>query len=346
MFGKKAVLLATTSSLFMAFATLAGAANVNIEIYGKINVSGDYIDNGNTTDITVASNSSRLGFKGKKALKHNLQAIWKLESELDVSGEKFSDGTTGLKSRNRYLGLSHELGTVIVGYHDTPYKTFGGMAGVFHDSIAERRGILGAGNGDNKMNIRAKNSVMYTSPKWNNVQLKLMRSTGEDGGSTGDEMPVTSSSLVYNDKTYYFGVSYEEQTSLDATGLRIGGGTKFGDTTLNLMYEGLNSSTRPEFDRAAYGGSVTHKIGDAILKAQIFMADDYKNQKDSGGMIWGLGADYKLDKSFTIYGIVAGVNNDENSKIVLAGSGHGEKYAPAAAGDSMLGVSGGMIYSF
>ncbi len=343
MLNKKIAVTFSLSLLALSVNTAIFAATENMEIYGKIHVSADYIDNGDTTDTTAGSNSSRIGFTGKKDLKHNLQAVWKLESDIDVSGERGE-----LNARNRYLGLSHTYGKVIVGYHDTPFKSLGAKAGVFHDTIAERRGILGAGDGDNKMNIRGKNSVMYTSPKWNNVQLNLLHSAGDDTDSAVDENPVTSVNLIYQDKTYYLGIAYEDQSkpSVDAKGLRIGGGAKFGDTAINLIYEDLTSDTNDKFDRAAYGGSVTHALGDTTLKAQVFMSEDYKDKANSGGMLWGLGADYKLDKAFTVYAVVAGVTNDDNSNIVLAGSGHGEKYKPAEAGDTLLGVSGGMIYKF
>lgn len=340
---KKPSSIFALSMLSAALIAMPTQAEESVTVYGKIHVSGDYIDNGDTTDVAIGSNSSRIGFKGKKDLKHNLKAIWKLESDIDASGERGD-----LKARNRYLGLSHKAGTLIVGYHDTPFKKLGASAGVFHDTIAERRGILGAGDGSNKMNIRAKNGVLYESPKWNNVQIKLLRSSGDDTDTSLDENSVTSASIQYKSKNYYAGVAYEEQTkpSVDAEGLRVGGGAKFGDTKVNLIYENLTSETNNKFERAAYGGSVAHKLGDITVKAQVFVADDYKDKSDSGGMIWGLGADYKLDKAFTVYGVIAGVENDENSNIVLAGSGHGEKYKPAAAGDSMMGVSGGMIYKF
>jgi len=344
MFTKKIMASILIGILPVAIQSTSMAASVNVDVYGKIHFSADYIDNGSSDDITVGSNSSRIGFKGSQPLKHEIKAVWKLESDMDASGERGD-----LKARNRYLGLKHKAaGTLIVGYHDTPFKTLGGKSGVLHDTIAERRGILGAGNGDNKFNIRGKNSVMYVSPNFSGLEFRAMRSAGDDTDSSTDENPVTSVSAVYKNKMAYVGVAYEEQTvpKVDGSGVRVGGGVKMKDTSINAIYETLSSDNNKKFDRAVYGISAAHVIGDTTLKAQVFTAEDYSGTKDSGGLLWGLGAEYKLDKNFLVYGVVAGVENDDNGEFVLAGSGHGEKYKPASPGDSLIGVSGGMIFKF
>ena len=269
--------------------------------------------------------------------------FWKLESDIDVSGERGE-----LKSRNRYVGLSHNLGKLIAGYHDSPHKSLGGKAGVFHDTIGERRGILGAANGSNKMNIRGKNSVLYISPKFSNVEWRVMRSAGDDTDSSLDEHPMLASSLVFDNKQFYVGLSYEDQSkpSVDAKGLRIVSGVNIQKSKINIVYEQMTSDTNDAFERNAYGISVDHPLKKLHLKAQVFVAEDYKNTSDSGAMLWAIGAEYKLDKTVSFYGLVAGVENDDNSHIPLAGSGHGEKYSVANDGDSLLGTSMGMVYKF
>jgi len=327
------------------FGLSSGIAQAELlTIYGKVHVSGDYVAYPDSSDVAIGSNSSRIGFKGDKKLSHGFKGIWKFENEIDVSGE-----SKPLSARNRYLGLKHEFGTVLVGYHDTPFKSFGGKAGVFHDTIGERRGILGAGNGNNKFNIRARNSVMYISPKLAGLEIRAMGSTGNDTSKSEDSNGVKSFSAVYKMKSFYVGAAYEDQSKLadtDGRGIRVGAGVKLGKTKINAMFENLSSDSKDEFSRNAYGGSVTHSLGNVTVKAQLFLAADNDTQSDTGGMLYALGADYKLAKSFTVYALYAGVNNQDNAKIVLAGSGHGEKYSPPNPGDNLWGVSGGMIYKF
>ena len=315
----------------------------DLKVYGKLHLSGDIIDNGDAKDYAIGSNSTRIGFKGDKKLKYGLKAVWKLESELDATGDK--NGKV-IGARNRYLGLESNFGTLLVGYVDTPFKSLGGKAGVMHDTIAERRGILGAGNGDNKFNTRGKNSVMFISPNISGLQIRAMQTTGDDTDGSSDKDPLTSVSAMYKTKMFYIGAAYEDQSSIDATGIRVGGGVTLGNTKINAIYEQLSSDTNLAFDRPAYGGSVSHKMGDTTIKAQAFMMGDFTDTKDSGATLIGLGVDHKLDKKFTVYAAFAMANNDDNANILLAGSGHGEKFAPASTGDDLKGASVGMIFKF
>jgi len=324
----------------------------SLTVYGKIHVSADAVDKGSDKEYAIGSNSTRIGFKGDKNIKYNLRAVWKLESDIDASGERHF-----LKARNRYLGLQHKrAGTLLVGVHDTPYKTLGGKAGVFHDTIGERRGILGAGNGSNKINIRGKNSVLYVTPKLGGFHARAMYSVGNDSSDKLESNPFYSLSALYEKKMFYVGVAYEDQVAVvtdsdkniqsDTKGLRVSTGIKIGGTKVNAIYEKLSSDTNKPFDRNAYGGSVAQRFGDTTFKAQLFMSGDYSGTDDSSAMIYAVGVDHKLDKAFTTYLVLAGVSNKDNAKVPLAGSGHGEKFAPSAAGENLKGVSVGMIYKF
>jgi len=323
----------------IAFSSVTQAKDLTV--YGKVHLSGDFVDNGAFKDYTVASNSSRIGFKGDRKLKGGLTGIYKIESGIDIEGES---GT--LSARNRYAGLKHkDYGTVIGGYHDTPYKKFGSKAGVFADTIGDRRAVLGAdGTGKNTFNTRGKKSVMYTSPNISGVEVRAMWATGTMKDGSNEKNPILSGSVVYKQKMFYVGASYEDQKSKDATGMRVGGGAKFGNTKVNLMFEQLTSDTE-KLDRPAYGGSVTHKMGDTTVKAQLFMLGEYTDSTDTGAMSYAIGADHKLDKKVSMYAMIAGVSNQDNGTVNLANSGHGEKYTPAA-GDSLMGASVGMVYKF
>lgn len=326
----------------IAFSSMAQAKDLTV--YGKVHLSGDYVDNGTRSDHTITSNSSRIGFKGDRKLKGGLTGIYKIESGIELD-----DGSGPLSARNRYVGLKHsDFGTVIGGYHDTPFKTLGGKAGVLHDTIAERRGVLGAGNGDNKFNTRGKKSVMYISPNISGVEVRAMYATGkvQTDSAESEKDPIISASAMYKTKMFYVGAAFEDQDGLDATGIRVGGGASFGATKVNVIFEQLSSDTNKKFDRPAYGASVTHKLGDTTLKAQLFMLGEYTDSSDTGAMLYGIGADHKLDKKVSMYALLAGVSNQDNGTVPLAGSGHGEKYKPGQAGDSLMGASVGMVYKF
>ncbi len=340
---KNNIKLTIASIALCAIPYAAQSADNKMDIYGKIHMSADSVQFADSDDFLISSNSSRLGFKGSTPLEHDLTGIWKIESEIDISGE-----TSDIGARNRYVGLKHAYGTLLSGYHDTPFKTLGGRAGVFHDTVAERRGILGAGNGDNKFNIRGKNSVMYISPKLYDTEIRIMRSTGDDTSKSVDEYPVTSASVLFDKKMFYIGFAYEDQSkpTVDGTGMRYQAGLNMHGLGLNVIYEVLSSDANTKFDRNAFGGSLTYKLGKIKLKAQLFIAEENSAQDDTGAILTALGADYSLGKAFNLYAVYASVENDAAATAPLAGSGHGEKYTPVAAGDDLSAISVGAVYKF
>jgi predicted porin len=332
--------------LILLFVTAIGSVCVlqpavaDLNVYGKIHISGDYINGENSDDIALSSNSSRFGFKGTEKLDDNLKAVYKLETEIDATGE-----TSTLGARNRYVGLVNNFGMVIVGYHDTPFKSIGAKSGVFADTIADRRAILGSGDGDNKFNTRGKNAVMYVSPKIAGLEVRVMQTTGSDSTSGLDENPILSTSALYKGQFGYFAVAYEDQSALESSGMRIGAGLNLSSTNINVIYEKLDSSILNAFDRPAYGVSVAHSVGAFTVKAQAFIAGDQTNVSDSGGNLYAAGVEQAIGKNLELYGLAVTVTNTDNAKFPLAGSGHGEKYVPVQ-GEAQSGVSAGIVYKF
>jgi len=322
------------------------ALAAKVDIYGTIQLSADYItgDNAeNTEDIAVASNSSRLGFKGEHALAFNITALWQLENGIDVSGE-----TGSISARDRFLGLSHQYGTLLMGIHDTPHKTLGEKVDLMPYSIADRRAMLGLGVvGSTSTDIRARNATMYISPTLFGLEARIMQTTGNDTQSTGDSNSVTSASLVYDNKSLYAGASYERQRepSVDTTGIRVAAGLNTKSLSLNAIYEIMISDTNDEYDRPAYGASIAYKISDTTLKAQGFLIGDYQEQADSNASLFALGISQKMAKNTEINLLFAFNNNADRARTSLGGKAHGETYTPNF-GESLRSTSLGITYKF
>ncbi len=327
----------------------------NIDIYGTINLSADRVtsvaNNESVEDLTIASNSSNLGFKGKTELGYNLTAVWQLENGIDVSGE-----TGSISARNRFLGLSHQYGRLLMGIYDTPYKTLAKKMDIMPWSIADRRTMLGVSVlGPTSIDLRARNSVIYISPSFYGFEARLMQTTGNDTNKAGDSNSVTSTSLLYDNDSLYAGVSYEIQNGvntdsttgrpIDTTGIRIAGGYHSTSLSLNAIYEILQSDTNPEFDRPAYGGSISYKISDTTFKAQGFLVGDYQDQPDSNASLFAFGVSQNMDKNTEIYILYAFNNNAARSRTALGGPAHGETYTPDF-GENMQSSSLGIIYRF
>jgi predicted porin len=333
----------------LAVISMPVLAQTDIDVYGRVHVSTDLVDVGAGQHAAVSSNSSRIGFKGKGKLDNGLSAIWKIESDVDVTGER-----SELKSRNRYVGVSGGFGSLTVGYRDTPFKKVGGMVGLWADTIGDRRAVLGTGNGSNKFNIRAKNAVTYLSPSLQGVKIAATLSAGEESNSDGsDTGRLASASAAYAPKgsSLLIATAVESRKNFlgnggSASGVRAVLGYTVADVKLRAIYEDLKADTDTEFERSAYGASVSAPVGKASLKAQVFVADDYKGVADSGAITAALGGSWKLAKNASAYAVYALTDNANQAKFNIAGSGHGDSFKTTAKGEKASGVSVGMKYNF
>ena len=136
-----------------------------MEFYGIAHVSIDSIS-GTTKDLQVKSRSSRLGIKGEKNFKGDLQGFYKFEFQYDMADD--NNGDDFIKSRNMYVGIKDkDLGSLLIGRHDTAMKKAIGIK-IFSDTVAEMTSVMGKDVG---LYNRANNSIYYKSKKFGPLQI-------------------------------------------------------------------------------------------------------------------------------------------------------------------------------
>lgn len=358
MFSNKKILSAMLCAAVVMPGT-AGAYEIigkKLEIYGKAHISIDASDNdraapNNQSDASVSSNSSRLGFKGQHDINEKLAVVYKIEQEI-----KFDEGSGTFATRNAYVGLKGGFGTILAGQHDTPFKDVGSHWGMFGDTIADRRAILGASatNG-NKVNNRGKNAVMYVSKFDGPVELRAMYATdGADSASgaiDNNDNDLFSASLEYKTKKLRVGAAYEDWNNLDNSygqvdGWRVAGSYDFGQFKAGLIYESLDSNDSPQFDRNVWGINGAFKVGsDTSIKAQYLVAGDYNGVNKSGADMISVGVFNKLDKQTTIYAAYTRTDNEANAKFQAVDGGHGDE-VKTDLGKTPSAASVGLIFKF
>ncbi len=358
-----------TAIALMIGATLtAPVANADVELlgkavvlYGKLHGSIDYYDRGAATiaitdpkGIEITSNSSRIGFKGEKELVSGLKGVWKLESEIDVSGE-----SGALAARNRYVGLGGVWGTVLIGIHDTPLKEILGYT-MFGDTVGDSRSILGqVSSNDNQFNQRAKSMVKY--------EIKAAGFTGElmyspdfedqndpDTSPTGINNSLTGVGLAYKIGGFDVGAAYEKQKNIDntvgkdASGVRVGVKYKIGGLQVGGVYETLkDDGYGVRIARNAYGANVAYTVANFTFGGQYLKAMESDLAAGSDGADqYTLGVTYSFGKDLQIYLVHAALKNETNGSFQLARSGHGQAYAPTQAGEKVQATSIGVVYNF
>jgi predicted porin len=325
----------------MSLPAMANAMQVvgeELEIYMKAHLSLDFDDPDNPavgSQMSVSSNSSRIGFKGKHQFENGLTGVWQIESKVvfDESGAEFA-------TRNSFAGIQDGFGTIIAGYADTPFKELGGDYTLFGDTVADRRAILGSGVGySNAFNDRATNMIEYLN-KFGPTNVKIMYSASSPNddlpsapGIDNNDNALASLSVDYKAGGLALGLAYESQDNATnanpaqkVDGTRIGAMYDFGGFSLGAIYEMMNSDDVAPLDHDSWGinGSVT--LGsDMKLQAQVLVADSYTDSTDTGATMTSIGLTKKVDKNLSTYVIYTQTDNQDNANYQGVEDGHGDE---------------------
>lgn len=320
-------------------AVFAAPAFADTTLYGQGHVSLDSVsaDGVADNDLSLASNSSRIGVKGSHKLSDSLSAVYKMEWAVNVDGEGSDMG-----QRNRYVGLSGGFGTVVFGRHDTPMKGIGNKYELFWGGTQMGSAIpLLAGGG---FHARLDNVIGYMN-SFGPVNVFAAYSTAVSGNeTTADDNGVSIALGVGKGKPFSVDLAYELHngevygTTNDATAVRLGGAYNIGAVKLVAQFtQETDMKGVADADRTTAGVGAALKMGKNTLKAQYFMADVdvVAGAPSADSSVVSLGIDHKLSKLATIYATYAAASNDAAASTALGGSGHGnsEKYTPVAGGD-------------
>jgi predicted porin len=329
----------TLLSVAVAAALAAGslAAQAEVKIYGKMHYSIDSIDDGADSYLYGSSNSSRIGVKGEEDL-GGMKGIFKIESAVN-------EGGSALASRNTYVGLKGGFGKVIVGYHDTPFKTISRKADLFGDQVGDSRNLLRLGGWDEREN----NTILYSNQMEGGIGFAFAYVV-EDGA---DDNNVMSLNVTYKGGPLWVGFGYESQGEAQAggpesaTGMRLAAKYKMGAIQINGLYQSVtNDDGGDGNDVTSFGLGGSFKTGGGKVKAQFYSNGEYGDVDDSDGTLMALGYDHMMSKNTTVYAAYATSSNSDAATYSATGGGHGENTGVAAAGDSNSAISFGVVHKF
>jgi len=299
--------------------------------------------------MSVSSNSSRIGFKGRLPLENGMKVIWQAEQEV-----RWDDGSEGnFADRNSYLGLASGAHSLRAGVYDTPFKTVASKWGLFGDSVGERRAMLGAGYSDgNQLNQRPNNTVMY---QFQNDALKIQAMYAVDpenqsGAVDDNDTTMSGAGLWWKHNKLKLSAAYEDWKKHskmdDGSALRVAAVYGLGEHQLGAIYEDISSDTVDQWKRNAYGVNWKWKFtGHTDLRAQYIVVDDAENSIDTGATKIGLGVFHKLDKKVEVYAAYGATDNDAGAKFQAVDGGHGDEVKTTFGGNPDS-ASLGIVYKF
>ncbi|HUW26300.1 MAG TPA: porin [Gallionella sp.] len=350
------------------FAAPALADTGNVSVYGKADLSYDFINTGTsaagvagTSKGNVSSNVSKLGFKGAEGIGDGLSAIWQVEGQVNIDNV---GGT--FATRNSFLGLKSDSGgTVLLGRHDTPYKLATRKLDIFGDSIADNRALLGGVTSNTTVDSasaafdgRQPDIVMYTSPDMNGFVGMIAYANLKEANTTAAQVKdnLTSLAATYKAGPLYGSIGYENH-KLDSvlaggkeSAWKLGLGYTLNAFTTNFVYEKTDDNLTVGTGANRYGHNAyylagNYKMGMNAVKLAYGKAGQHGATANTGASQFSLGYDHGLSKRTKLYAIYSRINNN-------SASDYGFSQSAAAAGtingigSSPSVVSIGMQHNF
>lgn len=359
----------------LAFAAWAAAAQTQaqtqVQLYGRLNVSAEYVKASATADgprlsqQRISNNRSVLGFRGSEDLGGRVSAIFQVEGTLSLD-----TGAGELARRDTRIGLDGGFGTLFAGHWVTAYNGATSSLDPFYPTTAGYMSIIGNGAGaavDNVNNLssfdrRQANSIHYWSRPWKGIGLRLTHGLAEERPASGAKPSLTSAAMVYEQGPWYATLAHERHHEYQGPGLSDSGtklavARRFGDTRVALLAERLEYETAGGgLDRNAWYVSVTHQLGAHGLRLALAHAGDGKGDgKGASGNRVGfirrgartgathvtLGYEYLLSKRTALHAWVTHLDNEENGAYDFAINSLG-----SAPGATLKGAALGLRHSF
>ena len=320
-----------------------------LNIYGLAHLSADHVDDGTSSSIYAASNSSRLGVNGEYRIDQNLYVFFQYETGVDLTAQGGNDGNGGAESsgqvftkgRPSYVGLKGEFGKALIGHMPfldqwaNEYNLFADQIGDL-GNLWEASGIPG----------RSDNVIYYKSPAFSGINLSATY-VPEEGVDDSDYYLIKSN---YANKNLKLGLAYtnigktgvvgKEQTAYALTVGYYGNGYSLGGGFQQELDIGGIASN----DRASYSLAASMDWGEKG-KVKLQVATSTSDSEQADATQFAVGYDYQLAKNTTIYVAYAVMDNEDNVNFSVNGKGHGDKVVPVT-GEDPSALSFGIVYQF
>ncbi len=336
---KKLLLAASVATLTMT------AAQAAPTLYGKLNVTVDNIDNDGFKDesvVKVNSNASRLGVKGEEKLTDNLSAVYLAEWEIGADGDgdafKNRNRFVGVKSAgvatlkvgqfdsyfktaagsNQDIFNDHselDMTKVLVGEDrltdvigfETDKKLLGGLAfNIMFQQGEESEAADSAAKGLEGSRDGFGDGIS-ASLTYENKDMGLAAAVAANH-AIASKFNAYGLSGIYTDAVRVTGSL--DFTPMGVDGLVLGAlwqTAQPADDTVSTTKGNVVTSYKG-LQEDAFGVTAAYKIGATPLKLKaqyISATTEVNGMEDRQQDMYGVGADYKINKQARFYGIVA-----------------------------------------
>lgn len=321
-----------TLAIALAAIGVAGAAQAqsNVTVYGRVNTSLEQTKVQGEDSVTqVVNNSSRIGFRGNEDLGNGMSALFQVES-----GFRSDSGGGNLASRDTFVGLKSNLGTVKLGYITSPlyYATHDYLGMHNHDTGNSSDAFLWYQAFDPD-NFFVRNSVSYASPTFGGgftfeAQYSALNEQATDTASRNDRPTHYSATLSYDNGPLHAGVGYartnrfynfDEGKSKDSMFALaavydfkavVVGALVEHDMSDNGALQDITGLTG-DHTRNYYRVAVMVPVGANEFHVNYGVAQDWSSTDDTGAKQITLAYNYNLSKRTKVYAQWTKIDNDK-----------------------------------
>lgn len=318
-------------------------AMADVTVYGRAHVSLDYLDDGaEYGEVNISSNSSRLGFKAEKKTESGITGFMQIEGEIT-----YNQGDSSLSSRDTFVGVKGNFGSVRVGKFDTPFKAARGPANLFGDQLGDMRNLTRVD--DARFDERMPNTVHYQSPSMSGVVLNLAYSMHE-GTEAGQDVKDQgmSTSITYKGGPVELAVAYEQyeedHSRAERDAVRAAIAYKVIDPLKLVAFAQVADHSDDSLDSDTFGFGAEYAITKKTAVKGMYMART-TDADDADSNMFVVGVEHKLDSNLRVYGNYAVVANDDAAELNPWSQGR-TVGADSVVGEDASGLSVGLRFDF
>lgn len=316
----------------LALVSLPLAASADVVLYGQIKGGVEVSKNFTKAEegtkkgtlTHIVDYGSRIGFKGHEDLSNNLRAIWQLEQTVSIGGP---DNEKVFGTRDSFIGLNGNFGTVKAGYIETPVKTANGRLDVweYSDSAAG----LGTYTRSNAA-VKRAGAISYETPNMAGFSAQAYVSPSDN--NNGDKFSFGNYNKTKDSAIYGAKVGYENSGFFaDVAGTYVKNAQAGNDVNTipagkdgyqavaNVGYDANNWLAGVSYQQGRYVDTVGSLMGEKV--SGVFGSKDVK--------------DSVIKRSQEVAGTVAYTLNDSLRLKGSAAYGFGIKTVDASDDDSV-----------
>ena len=350
-------------SALLAALSASAVAQDDVQVYGRLNVGLERLQNDGTPVARLSNYRSVLGFRGSEDLGGGTRILFQIEGTLSPD-----TGAGSPAARDTRLGIEGAAGTLFGGNWVTPYNGATASLDPYYPTTAGYMSIMGNGAGATVSNTsdtasfdrRQQNSVHYWTPLWHGVQLRVAHGLSEERPASGAHPSLSSAALIYEQGAWYASAAYEQHHAyqgpgLNDSGAKLAAAYRYGDTRVALIAERLRYETAGgTLARNDVYAALTQQIGRHGIKLGIGHAGNgsgsaadgvtvgfVRKGAATGAIHYTAGYDYTLSRRSALFVYYSHLSNRRNAVVDFAINSLG-----AQPGATLKGVAIGIRHNF